>query len=97
MWIVDAASVLPDVAPSATLVLLDTEGLGSYQKTETHDVKIFSLAILLSSFFIYNSLTTIDDNAMDRLSYPLIRTALLMGLIVCDVMCVVHSARLCFP
>ncbi|KAJ3092083.1 hypothetical protein HK102_010801, partial [Quaeritorhiza haematococci] len=32
------------------------------------DVKIFALAILLSSFLVYNSLGTIDDNAMDNIS-----------------------------
>jgi len=44
------------------------QGLGSYKKTETHDIKIFALAVLLSSHFIYNSLGTIDDSAMDKLS-----------------------------
>ena len=44
------------------------QGLGSFQKTSSHDVKIFALAVLLSSYFIYNSLGTIDDNAMDKLS-----------------------------
>lgn len=69
LWVVDAKKVFPDWAPAdMTIVLLDTEGLGSYQKSATHDVKIFSLAVLLSSFFVYNSLTTIDDNAMDQLS-----------------------------
>jgi len=37
------------------VVLLDTEGLQSLCQTEGHDAKIFCLAILLSSFFIYNS------------------------------------------
>lgn len=34
---------------------LDTEGLGSTSRSETHDSHIFALSILLSSFFIYNS------------------------------------------
>lgn len=37
------------------VLLLDTEGLQSLNQTEGHDAKIFCLAILLSSFFIYNS------------------------------------------
>ena len=43
-------------------------GLGSFDASATHDVKIFSLAILLSSYFIYNSMGTIDENALDKLS-----------------------------
>ena len=35
------------------LLLLDTEGLQSICATEGHDAKIFSLAILLSSYFVY--------------------------------------------
>jgi len=46
----------------------EQQGLGSYQKTTTHDVKVFSLSVLLSSFFVYNSVGTIDDSAMDKLS-----------------------------
>ena len=34
---------------------MDTEGLGSTSRSETHDSRIFALSILLSSFFIYNS------------------------------------------
>jgi len=48
-----------------------SQGLGSYQKSTTHDVKVFSLSVLLSSYFVYNSIGTIDDSAMDKLSYPL--------------------------
>jgi hypothetical protein len=33
-----------------------------------HDVRIFSLAILISSFFIYNSVGSIDENALSNLS-----------------------------
>jgi hypothetical protein len=34
---------------------LDTEGLGSTSRSETHDSRMFALSILMSSFFIYNS------------------------------------------
>jgi len=33
-----------------------------------HDTKIFLLAILLSSLLIYNSVGTIDENALNNLS-----------------------------
>jgi hypothetical protein len=34
---------------------MDTEGLGSTSRSETHDSRMFALSILLSSYFIYNS------------------------------------------
>lgn len=44
----------PDGDPIKVLVL-DTEGLGATDEEQNHDVRIFSLAILLASYFIYNS------------------------------------------
>lgn len=50
------------------VLLIDTEGIGSTQQDQTYDVKIFSLAILLSSYFVYNSISVIDERALDGLS-----------------------------
>lgn len=50
------------------ILFLDTEGLGSTVRSETYDVRIFALALLLSSFFVYNSFGTIDGNAISKLS-----------------------------
>ncbi|KAK1339831.1 hypothetical protein QTO34_018388 [Cnephaeus nilssonii] len=51
-----------------TLVLLDTEGLGDVEKGDNqNDSWIFALAILLSSTFVYNSMGTINQQAMDQL------------------------------
>lgn len=47
---------------------MDTEGLGSTSRSETHDSRIFALSILLSSFFIYNSRGVIDNQALEDLS-----------------------------
>ena len=47
---------------------MDTEGIGSYKKSKTYDVQIFALALLMSSYFIYNSLGTVDESALDRLA-----------------------------
>ncbi|XP_048684717.2 guanylate-binding protein 1-like [Caretta caretta] len=53
-----------------TLVLLDTEGLGDVEKGDTkNDTWIFTLAVLLSSTLVYNSLGTISQQAMDQLHY----------------------------
>uniref|UniRef100_A0A803JKH2 Guanylate-binding protein 1, interferon-inducible n=1 Tax=Xenopus tropicalis TaxID=8364 RepID=A0A803JKH2_XENTR len=56
--------------PSHTLVLLDTEGLGDVEKGDSkNDGWIFSLAVLLSSNLVYNSMGTIDNHAMEQLQY----------------------------
>ncbi|XP_032083395.1 guanylate-binding protein 1-like [Thamnophis elegans] len=56
--------------PNQTLVLLDTEGLGDTEKgSPENDTWIFSLAVLLSSTLVYNSVGTIDQTAMDKLHF----------------------------
>ncbi|XP_027626376.1 guanylate-binding protein 4 isoform X4 [Tupaia chinensis] len=56
--------------PNHTLVLLDTEGLGDIEKGDpTNDSWIFALAVLLSSTFVYNSMGTINHQALDQLHY----------------------------
>jgi hypothetical protein len=57
----------PDIPPVA-MIVVDTEGLGAYDEDENHDAKIFLLALLLSSLLIYNSVGTIDENALNSLS-----------------------------
>ncbi|XP_065430004.1 guanylate-binding protein 1-like isoform X8 [Chrysemys picta bellii] len=53
-----------------TLVLLDTEGLGDVEKGNVkNDAWIFTLAVLLSSTLVYNSLGTIDQCALEKLHY----------------------------
>ncbi|KAJ8271619.1 hypothetical protein COCON_G00104780 [Conger conger] len=52
------------------LVLLDTEGLGDVEKgDQANDNWIFSLAVLLSSTFVYNSMGTINNEAVMSLHY----------------------------
>uniref|UniRef100_A0A8D2ARM5 GB1/RHD3-type G domain-containing protein n=1 Tax=Sciurus vulgaris TaxID=55149 RepID=A0A8D2ARM5_SCIVU len=54
--------------PGHTLVLLDTEGLGDVEKDDDkNDTQIFVLAILLSSTLVYNSMSKIDQGAIDLL------------------------------
>uniref|UniRef100_A0A3Q2KNF8 Guanylate binding protein 1 n=1 Tax=Equus caballus TaxID=9796 RepID=A0A3Q2KNF8_HORSE len=56
--------------PNHVLVLLDTEGLGDVEKGDNqNDSWIFALAVLLSSTFVYNSMGTINQQAMDQLHY----------------------------
>ena len=50
------------------IVVIDTEGLGALDQDSNHDTRVFSLAVLLSSFFIYNSVGSIDEEALQSLS-----------------------------
>jgi len=50
------------------ILVIDSEGIGAFDEDENHDTKIFLLALLLSSFFIYNSVGTIDETALNNLS-----------------------------
>ena len=51
--------------------LIDTEGLGAYDEEINHDSKIFLIAILISSLFIFNSVGTLDENEINNLSFVL--------------------------
>nr|KAF6378831.1 hypothetical protein mMyoMyo1_009727 [Myotis myotis] len=65
MWCVPHPS-----KPSHTLVLLDTEGLGDVEKGDPkNDSWIFAPAMLLKSMFVYNSMSTINHQALEQLQY----------------------------
>ena len=51
--------------------LIDTEGLGAYDEEVNHDSKIFLIAVLISSLFIFNSFGAIDEIAINSLSFIL--------------------------
>jgi hypothetical protein len=50
------------------IIIVDSEGLGGIDEDNNHDMRIFSLAMLMSSFFVYNSMGQIDENAISNLS-----------------------------
>ena len=51
--------------------MIDTEGLGAYDEEINHDSKIFLIAVLISSLFIFNSFGAIDETAINSLSFVL--------------------------
>ena len=63
LWTDTIPSSNPDT-PDLKLLVLDTEGFGGIEEGMNHDSRIFLFAILLSSYFIYNSLGSIDENAL---------------------------------
>lgn len=50
------------------ILLVDTEGFGGMDENVNHDSRIFLFSLLLSSYFIYNSVGSIDENALNNLS-----------------------------
>lgn len=46
------------------VLVVDSEGIGGLDEDNNHDMRIFSLAMLLSSYFLYNSVGSIDENAL---------------------------------
>jgi len=49
-----------NAAQDSYIFFLDTEGIDSLEKDIENDTKIFTLALLIASYFIYNSLGSID-------------------------------------
>lgn len=49
-------------------MIIDTEGLGALDEDSNHDNKIFSLALMLSSIFIFNSTGAIDETSIESLN-----------------------------
>eukprot|EP00743_Colponemidia_sp_Colp-15_P008693 GILK01009463.1.p1 GENE.GILK01009463.1~~GILK01009463.1.p1 ORF type:complete len:932 (-),score=224.61 GILK01009463.1:83-2848(-) len=53
------------------VLLLDTEGLGSYDRSQSEDVRLFALSLLLSSLLIYNRIGHLDESALDEMAVML--------------------------
>ena len=68
MWGAPRKCKLPSGAPCYVIVL-DTEGIGGVEADSQYDARIFSLALLLCSTLIYNSMGSIDEAAISNLSF----------------------------
>ena len=54
---------------NAKIVFLDSEGTSSTDKsTRTYDSRIFALVVLISSLFLYNTYSNIDEHGINELS-----------------------------
>ena len=56
------------LSEDVSMILIDTEGLASTERSTNIDIKIFSLSILLASLFIYNQMGPITENSIEDLS-----------------------------
>jgi hypothetical protein len=70
LWVWNKPIELEDKQTGNTFkcLVVDSEGIGAFNEDQNHDTRIFLLALLLSSYFIYNSVGTIDENALQNLS-----------------------------
>lgn len=57
-----------NITEDVQAIFVDTEGLDSFSRNVHLDMKIFALAMLISSYFIYNSMTALDEQALESLS-----------------------------
>ena len=66
LWIWSKPIELEDRATEQKFkcLIIDSEGIGAFNEDQNHDTRIFLLALLLSSYFVYNSMGTIDENAL---------------------------------
>lgn len=66
LWI---SKKLIRASDNLNVIIMDTEGIDALDASSTHDTKIFTLGILLSSIFLYNSVGHIDETAVQTLSF----------------------------
>lgn len=49
-------------------IVIDTEGFGAMEETDAYNNRILLFAMLLSSYFIYNSVGSIDEKSLNNLN-----------------------------
>jgi len=68
IWGEPTQHVLPN-GETLNVVLLDSEGIGGTEASNQYDARIFSLATLICSTLVYNSLGSVDEAAISNLSF----------------------------
>ena len=62
-------NVKTSINSNAKILFLDSEGTSSTDKsTKTYDSRIFALVVLISSLFLYNTYSNIDEHGISELS-----------------------------
>ena len=64
-------SVLTSEGVECDMLVIDSEGLGDINEDTNHDTRIYMLAMLLSSTFIFNGKTAIDEQSLNTMSLML--------------------------
>jgi Guanylate-binding protein, N-terminal domain len=60
--------ITPIKTEEKIIILVDSEGAKSVEKNSTFDAKLFSLLILMSSVFIFNTKGVIDEQSINQLT-----------------------------
>lgn len=68
LWVWSKPIVTSHKDKPLKVLVIDSEGIGALNEDANHDTRIFLLALLISSYFIYNSMGTIDENALQNIS-----------------------------
>ena len=63
LWIWGEPIPLDD---ETSVILIDTEGLNSYNRDENQDMILFCITAMLSSTMLYNNFGAIDEKAIER-------------------------------
>lgn len=66
LWIWSKPVYIPK--DNLNIIFMDTEGLDSVDRNSDTDARLFALTVLLSSYFIYNSIGAIDELSINTLS-----------------------------
>lgn len=66
LWIWSKPVYIPK--DNLNIIFMDTEGLDAVDRNSDTDARLFSLTVLLSSYFIYNSIGAIDELSINTLS-----------------------------
>lgn len=68
LWIWSEGVEIELDGEKVTVLVIDSEGLGAFDEDANHDTRIFLFSLLLSSYFIYNSVGSIDESSLQNLS-----------------------------
>lgn len=66
LWIWSKPVYIPK--DNLNIIFMDTEGLDSVDRNSDTDARLFALTVLVSSYFIYNSIGAIDELSISTLS-----------------------------
>ena len=66
MWTKPIKGTSPE-GKIVNIIVLDSEGLGAIDVDANHDSRIFTLVMLVSSYFLFNSLGSIDEESLENL------------------------------
>lgn len=68
LWVYSEPITIEKDGEVFDIYVMDSEGLGGVDKNQNYDTKIFTLTVLLSSFFVFNQVGVIDEAAISNLS-----------------------------